>query len=61
MATSLVACTKEEQCAVIRFLYVEGIPAAEIYQYENCALPRGSVFEYIDKLKNCITSVTDAE
>lgn len=47
-------------------LWDEGVPAAEICQrlsaqYGNSALPQGSVFEYIVKLKNCITSVTEAE
>ena len=53
MATPLAVCTKEEQRAVIRFLWLEGMPGAEIHwrlstQYGDSALPRRSVYEWIE-------------
>jgi hypothetical protein len=32
MAAPLSVCTKEEQRAVIQFLWAEGVPGAEIYR-----------------------------
>ena len=48
MADPLAVCTKEEQRAVIRFLWSEGVPGAEIHrrlptQYGDSALPRKCV------------------
>jgi len=50
-------CTKEEQRAVIRFLWSEGVPGAEIHrrlstQYGDSALPRRSVYESISQELN---------
>jgi hypothetical protein len=50
MACPLAVCTKEEQRAVIPFLWSEGVSEAEIHrrlstQYGNSALPRTSVYE----------------
>jgi hypothetical protein len=55
MATPLAVCTKEEQRAVIRFLWSEGVSGVEIHrrpskQYGNSALPRRSVYEYCQRL-----------
>ena len=56
MAAPLAVCTKEEQRAVIRFLWLEGVPRAEIHrrlstQYGDSALQRRSVCEWIKKFK----------
>jgi hypothetical protein len=66
MAGPLSVSTKEEQRAVIRFLWAEGVPGAEIHrrlaaQYGNSALPQRSVHEWIAMFKNGCTSVTDDE
>jgi hypothetical protein len=31
MAVPFAVCIKEEQCIVIRFLWVEGLPGAEVH------------------------------
>jgi hypothetical protein len=31
MATKLITCTKQEQRSVIRFLWAEGVPGAQIH------------------------------
>jgi hypothetical protein len=64
MAGPLSVCTKEEQRVVIRFLWAEGVPGAEIHrmlsaQYENSALLQHSVYEWISTFKNGHTSATD--
>jgi hypothetical protein len=66
MAGPLSVRTKEEQRAVFRFLWAEGVPGAEIHrrlsaQYGNSALPQRSVCEWTAMLKNGRTSVTDDE
>jgi len=66
MAAVLAVCTKEEQRAVIRFLCSEGVPGAEIHrrlstQYGDSALPRRSVYEWIEKFKSGQTNVTHEE
>ena len=66
MSARLSVCTKEEQRSVIRFLWAEGVKGAEIYarlstQYGDKALPRQSVYEWIEMFKNGRTSVMDAE
>ena len=66
MAAPLAVCTKEEQRAVIRFLWSEGVPGAEIHrrlstQYGDSALPRRSVYEWIEKFKSGRTNVTHEE
>jgi hypothetical protein len=55
MVTPLGVCTKEEQRAVIRFLWSEVVSGAEIHrrlstQYGNSALPRRSVYEICRRL-----------
>jgi len=66
MASPLAVCTKEEQRAVIRFLWSEGVPGAEIHrrlstQYGDSALPRRSVYEWIEEFKSSRRSVTHKE
>ena len=66
MAAPLAVCTKEEQRVVIRFLWSEGVPGAEIRpmlstQYGDSALPHRSVYEWIEKFKSGQTSVTHEE
>ena len=52
MTAAIEECTSEEQSAVIRFLWSEGVSAAEIYRrFLNSARPKTSVFEKIEKLK----------
>ena len=65
MSARLSVCTKEEQRSVLRFLWV-GVKGAEIHarlctQYGDNALPRRSVYEWIEMFKNGRTSVMDAE
>ena len=62
MASPLSVCTEEEQRAVIRFLWAEGVPGAEIHrrlsaQYGNSVLPRRSVYEWLVKFKNGRSSI----
>jgi hypothetical protein len=50
MATKLINCTKEEQRSVIRFLWTEGGPGAQIHlrtcaQYGDKVLSRRIVYE----------------
>src|SRR5215469_11595517 len=66
MSARLSVCTKEEQRSVIRFLWAEGVKGAEIHarlctQYGDNALPRRSIYEWIEMFKNGRTSVMDAE
>ena len=66
MAAPLSVCTKEEQRGVIRFLWSEGVRGAEIHrrlsaQYEDSALPRRSVYEWIKKYQHVRTSLKDEE
>lgn len=66
MAAPLSVCTKEEQRGVIRFLWSEGVPGAEIHrrlsaQYGDSALPRRSVYEWIKKFQHGRTSLKDEE
>jgi guanylate kinase len=66
MAVPLSLCTKEEQCPVIWFLWLQGVSGAAVHQrlsaqYGNSILPPQSVYEWIEKLKNGRTSVTHQE
>ena len=66
MSARFSVCTKEEQRSVIRFLWAEGVKGAEIHarlctQYGDNALPRRSVYEWIEMFKNGRTRVMDAE
>ncbi|XP_014771619.1 uncharacterized protein LOC106870141 [Octopus bimaculoides] len=62
MAARLSMCTKEEQRAVILFLWSEGVSGSEIHrrrlaQYGDSALLRSSVYEWIEMFKSGRTSV----
>jgi hypothetical protein len=64
MSAHLSVCTKEEQSSIIRLLWAEGVKGAEIdarlcVQYGDNALPRGSVYKWIEMFKNGWTSVID--
>lgn len=66
MAAPLSVCAKEEQCSVIRFLWLEGVSEVAVHQrvsaqYGNSVLPQWSVYEWIEKLKNGHTSVMHEE
>ena len=66
MSARLSVCSKEEQRSVIRFLWAEGVKGAEIHarlctQYGDNALPRRSVYEWIEMFKNGRTNIMDAE
>ena len=66
MSARLSVCTKAEQRSVIRFLWAEGVKGTEIHarlctQYGDNALPRQSVYEWIEIFINGGTSVMDAE
>ena len=66
MSARLSVCTKEEQRSVIRFLWAEGVKGIEIQarlctQYGDNALPRRSVYEWIEMFKNGRTSVMNTE
>jgi len=66
MAVKLTNCTKEEQHSVIRFLWAEGVPGAQIHlcmcaQYGDKVLSRRIVYEWIEMFENNCTSVMDAE
>ena len=66
MAAPLAVCTKEEQRAVIRFLWSEGVSGVEIHrrllsQYGDSVLSRRSVYEWIERFKRGRTSVTHEE
>ena len=64
MAAKLINCTKEEQRSVIRFLWAEGVPGAQIHlrmcaQYGGKVLSRRIVYGWIEIFENGRTSVTD--
>ena len=66
MAAPLSVCTKEGQRGVIHFLWSEGVTGAEIHQrlsaqYGDSALPRRSVYEWIEKFQHGRTSMMDEE
>jgi len=66
MAAPLSVCTKEEQRGIIHFLWSEGVTGAEIHrrlsaQYGDSALPRQSVYKWIEKFEHGRTSVKDEE
>jgi hypothetical protein len=57
MAALLAVCIKEEQRAVIRFLWSEGVSGAKIHrrlstQCRDNALPCRSVYEWLEKFKS---------
>jgi hypothetical protein len=64
MAAPFSVCTKEEQSAVVRFLWAAGVPGAELHsrlsaQYGNNAALRRSVYEWITMLND--SGVTDED
>jgi hypothetical protein len=66
MAALLMICSKEEQKAVVWFLWAEGVKGVEIHkhlsaQYVNNVLPQHSVYEWIEVFTNGWTNVTDSE
>jgi hypothetical protein len=62
MATTLSICTKEEQRAVVHFLWAEGVEGVGLSaQYGDNMLPQHSVYEWTEMFKNDWTSVTDAK
>jgi len=66
MAAPISVFTKGEQRGVIRFLSSEGVTGAQIHQrllaqYGDSALPRRSVYEWIQKFQEGRTSVKDEE
>ena len=53
MAAKLINCTKEEQHSVIRFLWAEGVPGAQIHlcmcaQYGDKVLSHRIVYEWTE-------------
>jgi len=66
MAAKLINCTKEEQRSVIRFLWVEGVPGAQI-RLRMCAQYGDKVFScrivcvWNEMFENGCMSLTDAE
>jgi transposase len=66
MAAPLAVCTKEEQRAVIRFIWSEGVSGAEIHRrlstkYGGSALPCRSVYQWIEKFRSGRTTVMHEE
>jgi transposase len=64
MAAPLGDCTIEEQRAVVRFLWAEGVKSVEIHrqmlaQYGACTMHQQKIYEWIERLKEGRTSVTD--
>ena len=58
MSARLSVCTKEELRSVIRFMWAEGVKGAEIHarlctQYGDNALPRWSVYKWIEMVGQC--------
>jgi hypothetical protein len=59
-------CTKEEQRAVICFLWAESVPDAEVQrrisvQYGNSVVSQRMVYEWIERFKNGRTSIKHEE
>ena len=66
MDAPLAQCTREEQRAVVRFLWSEGSSGTKIHQrllaqYGDNALSKTTVYEWIEKFKTGRTSVKHAE
>jgi hypothetical protein len=64
MATPLSNCTIEEQHAVVRFLWAEGVTSAEIHlrmlaQYGARTMHQRKNYEWTERFKEERTSVTD--
>jgi hypothetical protein len=66
MAAKRINCTKEEQRSVIRFLWAEGVPGAQIHlcicaHYGDKVLSRRIMYEWIEMFENGRMIVMDAE
>ena len=66
MYAPLVQCTRNEQRAVVHFLWSEGSPAAVSHKrllgkYGDNAQSKRTVYEWIEKFKSGRTSVKHAE
>ena len=66
MDAPLAQCTREEQRAVVRFLWSEGSSGTKIHQrllaqYGDNALSKTTVYEWIEKFKTGRTSLKHAE
>ena len=66
MDAPLAQCTREEQRALARFLWLKGSSGAEIHkkliaQYRDNALSERKIHEWIEKFKSGRRSVKNAE
>jgi DNA-binding MltR family transcriptional regulator len=66
LAGPLFVSTKEEVKAVIRFLWAESLPVAEMHrgisvQYGNSVVSQRMVYEWIERFKNDRTSIKNEE
>jgi hypothetical protein len=66
MAAALLQCTKEELCAVIRFLWSAEVKIAEIHRrmllhYGDNFLAQRRVYEWLELLRNSRISVVDEQ
>jgi hypothetical protein len=64
MAAPLSDCTIEEQCAIVRFLWAEGVKSVEIHrqmlaQYGARTRHQQKIYEWTECFKEGRTSVTD--
>jgi hypothetical protein len=64
MATPLSNCTIKEQCAVVHFLWAEGVKSAEIHhrmlaQYGTRIILQRKIYKWTECFKEGGTSVTD--
>jgi transposase len=64
MAAPLSDCTIEEQRAVVRFLWTEGVKSAEICrrmlaQYGTRTMHQRKIYKWTERFKEGRTSVTD--
>jgi len=66
MSAPLLDCTIVEQCALIQYLWSEGIKSSEIHrkllaQYgENCIMQM-MVYQWVERFQTCRTSVVNEE
>ncbi|XP_021930927.1 histone-lysine N-methyltransferase SETMAR-like [Zootermopsis nevadensis] len=64
MVATLAVCTVEEQRAIIRFLWLEGVKPREVHrrmlqQYGDACIGERRVYEWVDAFKNGRTSIHD--
>jgi hypothetical protein len=65
-AVLLLCAPREEQCAVMRILWSDGVPGGEIHRTisANCIINgvlKWSVYKWVDRFQNGSVSVADAE